>query len=388
MAKRWCELVEREQEIQTRGNWLFEQVANLRHGVQEVLPEAWVALSKFGSVSQPVQLAATSVCLQRALVQLCETLNLPSVPSEAESLVRNTWEWLPLRANNLLLALNRRLLWFPEIPLTDSGEPASGTALQIALAIRDALIEGRSLYTAFEKWVERQDYRFIEMLLDAPQKGGRRPPGAHQYQEALNGSRAALRDDINQTVSVIEQGVVDGIIAEERSEYSATVAAINPDETLNFSPKHTELELVREGLANAHRRRLAELLTEWQNLQPLLAARIEPTKWERGYAFVQAALDRNDTRVVEECLARLTEALEVGGELEGEWFGAPAIARDVLREFLQVAPRMEELLGIERGLQTVIDDIRQGRSFGGISFGELSPERREEAATALGAWRD
>jgi len=144
LAEHWCKLVEREREIETRGSWLFEQVARLRAGVQEALPEAETALSELSSPAQPAPLAAAAICLQRAVKQLRETLNLPPETTQPKSVGMSPWEWLPLNAENLSIGLSRRLLWLPEVPLDEDGQPSDEALPLIAPALRDACAQSRT----------------------------------------------------------------------------------------------------------------------------------------------------------------------------------------------------------------------------------------------------
>lgn len=387
LARRWCELVEREREIATRGNWLFEQVAQLRAGVQQTLPEVEAALSELSSPAQPASLAAAALCLRRALLQLRETLDLAPNSTAVQPLTTHSWEWLTSDVEDLTTALSRRLLWLPELSLDDEGRPTQETLPLIAPALRDACAQSRSLRTAFEGWLQKQDYRFIEiMLTNALRDEPDITELSRRYRETLDGSRAALQGNIAETESAIEQAVVDGIIAEERSEYSAVVVAVNPEEVLNFPPVFEELRKVREKLSIARQNRLTELGAEWKELQRRLnASSIEAAKQEQIRALVTKALNRGDTRVVEEYLARLTEILDRGGDPEERWFPPPR-ARDELVEFTQSEPLIQEWLH-QISLPSVVRDIRNGRMRAGIKFAEVPKMRREEAAKAIQAWR-
>ncbi|HHE72712.1 MAG TPA: hypothetical protein ENL34_10580 [Chloroflexi bacterium] len=388
LASRWCNLVEHEREIETRGEWLTEQVATLRTRVQGTLPEVEKALDELGDSAHPASLAAASRCLRCALMQLRQTLHLPYEPSDTKSPAVKAQEWLPLNADNLYTALNRRLLWLPKVPLSENGQPLEESLSLIAQALRDACVEERSLRVAFEGWLQRQDYRFVERwLLDALRDEVDATELSRHYQEAIQGSRAALRDNINETSNAIEQALVDGIIADERSKYSAIVEDVNPAETLNFPLKYDELRKVRDSLLAARQKRLTALRVNWRGVQNQFeTSHIEAAKQEVARRFVQAALDRGDTRVVEASLALLLEAIDTGGELDDRLF-APVETRDVLAEFLESAPRIEKWLEGVQGLQQVATDIRHGRTHAGIRFAEVPKKRREEAAKAVSSWR-
>ena len=131
-----------------------------------------------------------------------------------------------------------------------------------------------------------------------------------------------LRARLAETNTAIEQAVVDGIIVEEkRSEQSAKVVAMHPEDILHFALRYTELDQVHKDLVTAHKNRLAELHEEWRELEKYLTgSRIEPARQEEIRVFMSAALIREDTRVIEECIARLREIFDIDSDAEEGWF--------------------------------------------------------------------
>ncbi|MGA9772307.1 MAG: hypothetical protein WBV94_24960 [Blastocatellia bacterium] len=387
-ANRWCDLVEREREIKTGGIWLFKRVAQLREGVQEAMPEASARLSDLTSADHPIPIRAAALCLQRTIEQIWQMLNTTQTETDVDTPATGQDElWLNLEHERLAVILSRRLLWLPEVRLGDDGSPEQSALPQIAPALRTLCAKGRTLRDTFEGWLEHDDYRFAEQLLSVLQNETDAIELSRRYQEALDGSRAALRDVVFQTTDEIEQAVIDGIIKDERSEYIQRVLSINYGEALNFRPLYDELKTVRDELEAARERLLGELRAEWLRLEPQIKLRLtEPQKWDQVCAFVQNAFDHRDTRVIEECLARLTEIFDGRGSLDEDWFNT-STERDLLTEFITIRPQIESYLKGTRGLQSVISDIVQGREIGGIRFAELPPEQREESSTAIEAWR-
>jgi hypothetical protein len=333
-------------------------------------------------------LAAAANCLWRAIKQLGETLNLTSEAATTTPPDRQPWEWFAVDAEHLSTALSRRLLWFPELSLSDDGQPSVEALPMIARVLCTACTQERSLRTAFEGWIQKQDYRFVEKLLGAMRDDTDAAEISRRYQEALDGSKEALRIHLAETNEAIEQAVVDGIIVEKRSEYNAVVVAINPGEVLDFTPRYEELYSVRNALATARKTRLKELHEIWHELRKRLGeSHIKPVHQEEIQTFISTALDREDTRVVEESIARITEMLDVGSDVEESWFIASS-TRDVLAEFTQLAPGIERWLEESaQGLQTVFRDIQKGRTQEELRFAEVPTPRREEAASAIAVWR-
>ncbi len=378
LARRWCDRVGYAREIGTGGNWRFDQVDQLRRSVQSMLPKVETALGKLG---QPARLAAAARCLSRAVTQLDETLNLkviaavPSMPS---------WEWFTSGSDDLSDALRRRLLWFPDLSVGDDGQPQEES--QIAKFLVDACKQERSLSAAFRGWVSRQDYRFAERIRDGIRDETDFAEMSRHYQDALEGSREALRDRVNKTSEAIEQAVVDGIIEEEeRSKYNADVVTVRPEEVLNFPSQSEKLRYVDEALTGARKKRLLELREGWGKLKNQLeeSHNIEPVAKKHIIDTMTIDFEHEDTRVIEERTARLTELLVGGGDPKDIW----STRRDILvKEFQPLALEIRQWLEQSRSLRPIIQTIGRGLSGGGIRFAEVPTRRRDESIKAIEAW--
>ena len=388
LARRWCEWVGHSRDIGARGNWRFSQVEQLRSSIQETLAEVEAALDRFSQLAQPASLAAATCCLKRAIKQLDETLNLKTVET---ALPMRTWEWFTSGAENLSIALSRRLLWFPELSLGDNGQPSE--EIHIARFLCIAYNQERSLRTAFESWLNKQDYRFVKTLLvgmrDETDETKITEMSSH-YQEVLDGSRLALSEHVHRTDQEIEQAVVDGIIGEERSGYNADVVAVSSKEVLNFAPEFEKLDSVHERLADARKKRLEELRKTWDGVEKRLErSRIDSAKKKDIKDRISRELEGEDTRVVEERIALLEEVLDIGGDLEEIFSKSSGPMRDVLAEFKQRAPKIEEWFEQAQGLPKIIKDIERAprNPLGGINFDGVPKPRRDEAVRAIAAWR-
>ena len=388
LARLWWEQGNRSHEIRTGGDWRSDQVDRLRDRVHKALPEAEAALVQLSQRGQPAPLAAAGLCLGRALRQLDETLNLRSFGGAMDTC---DWEWCVSDAENLSVALSRRLLWLPELSLDDDGLPLD--EIHVARPLQEACAGKRSLGIAFEGWLQRQDYRFVETLLGAMRGEDdetRVRELSSYYQEALDGSRATLSERLNRTNQEIEQAVVDGIIGEERSDYNAIVVSVDSKEVLNFPPEFKSLDDVHDRLAEARKERLEELRQTWKDLEERLdESHIEPAKRTEFKQQISRELDGEDTRVVEERISRLEEVLHFGDDAEEIPSQSNATTRDELAEFNERAPRIAQWLEQSKGLQTIVRDLERvpGRPLGGISFEGVPKPRRDEAVRAIAAWR-
>ncbi len=377
LARRWCECVEREQKIQGRKDPFSEMMNDVRSQLQEILPEVVQSLEELSSPTQPLPIGAAAQCLLRSAEQLQNMFTGQPQPQDRQQ------EWFT-GANSLSSALGRLLLWLPEISQEDDGQTAEASLHQVAPALCYAIAEGRSLQTAFNTWLDKQDYRRMETMLDAFDES-ELSTKSQAYQEALEESREGLRTAVSKAQAAIERAEVDGISAEERSEHEGVIEAMNPAETLYFPPKHDQLEQVERRLKESHRIRLEEVREAWEQLQPRLDELDGLDDIEGICTFVQSALGRQETLVVEECVAHLTGIVEGSGELDERLFSPPS-RRDVLQDFLHAMPLLEDSL--ERmNLRGVSRNIKRGSSVAGIKFGETSSRRRDEAERAIEAWR-
>lgn len=377
LARHWCECVEREQELQS-GEDSFSQMTNeVRSQIQGSLPEIIQALQELSSRVQPQPIRATARCLLRSVEQLQNMFNGQSVQSSTRQR-----EWFAENTNSLPTALSRLLLWLPEIPREDSGQPTHTALPRVASALCKAIAEQCSLQAAFDSWLGAQDYRFVETMLDAFDESDHSVK-RQAYQEALEGSQEGLRTAISETRAAIEHAEVDGISAGERSEHEGIVEALEPNTILHFGPKHDQLKQISEQMEEVRRVRLKEVQKEWDELKQVLANRIEPAKLEDIGKFVQSSLDRRESRVAEECVAHLT-VVEGGGELDEGLFSLPS-RREVLEEFRKAAPKFTDSLQ-RMNLRLVGRNIERGSSVAGIEFREIPRTRRDEAVQAITAW--
>jgi hypothetical protein len=383
LARRWLEAVTRAHRSQSGGGALPARARELRERLQQALPEAESALLEMSKTLDSRPTAVAAHCLLRTLAQLRQTLNL-AVPAGRTETVEPK-DHLRDDAEGLAAALNRRLLWLPEIDLMADGQPQADQVCRIAAALIAASAEKRTRTQAIDGWLKKLDFRFVPGLLEALPEGAERSALDERYKGELAGARAALRERITHTRDEIEQAVVDGLIAEERSKYSATVEALDSDTELYFVPARTHLDQVHNELREALQRRLAELRSRLDSISADLDKKLVLEQREQVFRILYEAFDKEAPRLIDECLARLTEALSRGGDFEEGWLN-PAPQRDVLGEFLKDAPSIDKRLR-ELGLPKILEAIRQDRRVGEINFSELARERRLEASEAIQAWQ-
>jgi len=392
VARSWCDLVERESALAGRGRWFQNSVALMRERISGAWPAADARLTALVSAPQPVDIAAAARRLALALGRIRRLLQFEPADERVAGSDRAGRSWYCADAASLDVALGRRLLWLPELDLDDDGLPRDDALNEVAPALRSAIAEGRTTAMAIGGWLERQDYRFVDRLLDTLRDEASVAELSRRCQEQRAGSMAALRDQQGRTEAEIEQALVDGVISEEdRSALSAEVAGIQPEGVAAFPEAFGQIKRVRRRLAEARQQRLEHLRADWSELERELgfAQQIGPDQQEQVREAVSGALEAGDPRLVDEWLAHLREALDTQTELDVEWLhqaGRP-VSRDVLDQYLKEVPHVLE--GIQRGPLAVVIGLDRQRSGTRTPQGplrSLPAARRDEAEEAEQAW--
>lgn len=389
LAEHWCNLVERVHNIEARGDWFREQVMLLRDNVLRTWPDVELMIEELLRDGQLLAVSAAAATLQISLLQLRNLLNLAALAPVPQANNDTVWTLPITTVDSLDLLLGNRLLWLPEVNLDDDGLPTQATLPLIASALRRTHQEGRSLVTAAYSWLSERDFRFIDRLLAALTTDQDRYELQHAYDQALGASRATLRVSISETESAVEQAFLDDIITDEqRSTYLAPFASLTLEDVMNFRYKLAELARVRHEIEQLRQERLSYLRTQSDAIaQRLIVSHSASGVQREAIAFIDKSLDRGDTRVAEEVIARLGEVLDTGSPLPDDWYTPPS-NRDCLKEFKQAAQRIEQWADQAHGnLNALVGAAEDGQTMAGIQFARLGEPRRKEIRDALRAWR-
>ena len=385
-AETWCRWVERERDINSRGSWIFDQITELRNKLGTQLPKAYEAINESILSTNSKEHIACFFCLKRSILQLQETLRL-QISDDQDFIDFSTWEFLSTKSENLNIALSRRLLLFPQLELTDSGVPDSTSIMDIEKIISQNYVTQKSHEISLEGWIDKQDYRFVDLLLDyLDEQDIDTQIYLEQINEAKIGSKSALEERISATIDVIEQAVVDDIIEDKRSEMIASVEAINPANEENFYARYIELDNIKDSIHADRLARMDKLKLEWVELQKEIKVSSSSTKINNQiFGLVSNALEKNDSRLVEEFIARISNIIQSDSEFETGFFPLEK-ASDTLINYYNHLDRIEDWLKSSPHLRTVEKNIIDGNTRAGLKFGEIPPPRRKEAANALSSW--
>ena len=378
LARRWCSLIAQEQTGHQKGDWRGDHVEALRHRVQDVLPDINDELERMQAPDQPQEEVALGRVLQRSIGQVTGMLGLEE---QADIEVPETW--MKRGSRSLEGALSRRLLYLPEISLDEDGLPKKNQEAAIAGYLRQSLAEKRFLPMAWDMRIEGQDFRFTDVLRDVLENDADRQRLEERNDEELKSAQAVLKDTVNSVEGAIEEGLVDGLIAEEeRAALNAELPRV--EDALYFPPLLQQLNDIEKRLNQRLEERLQELEVQWKEMRQGLEQSIQ-ADLTTAAASIESAFRHRDTRVIEESLAHLREIRDGEREWQDEWFIRPD-KPDIFKKFQEACPRIEETLSSLRNVAQLAEVIEQGQTWADMEFGELPQECREEAAKALRSW--
>ena len=387
LALQWCELVERVERLKSGANWIDEQVDNLAKCASTRLAGAAREMSEVAAGGSPAE-AAAARCVQRALAKIGKQFQQDGTDTAEKAMTTQVlFDCLDnTRPRGLWAGLRPRLWWLPEIRIDDEGEPFEDQLPEIAAALELAFREQRSLRTAIEQWMAIQDFRFIPAMIEVLQDDTALVEVEERYRLLLEGSRHSLQAFVERTEVAIEKSLSDGVILEiDRSRPHGMLASINAAETTCFAPAFDKLNAAEAYLTTKRLERLEYQRSSWQTYREKLRSAPNGGNGTRIIDFIERALDRGDTRVVDECISRLQEAAVQGIQPAIEWFVSPPEPRDVLREFLASCASLEQSLGDGRAWGP--DAIQKILRASGVIADDLPRPRLEEADRALNAWR-
>lgn len=402
MASDWIEHIEREAVFQDRSEWLTEQIMRLKNEVESSAFAIFEALHEIDdSDVNPLNVRIGALVFGRSLVQLLDILNIK---------VNNGDKWKAIYKSNMQsflignvrsrsTILEDRLIWFPEIIFDSDFVPYDITADTFHPLVSESYNENRTLIDVARKWIKKQDYRYVEMIISSLQSREDSKEEVAQleesYKETLEGSRETLRENLDKAVEIIEQAVVDGIILEEkRADMLDHLEAIDIDKEFQISLKiHMLQRDVHEYIDTEREKRLEYLNGEWENIRNNLSLRLQDnTNLQKTiFSFIEERLGKRDTRIVEECFSHLSHVIEGGVDINENLFRVKS--QDscyVLKDFLEENKAMESWLEKNNGITGILrllDGKDHNSRFSKFYKGMLG-DRRESAKAGAHAFKD
>ncbi len=388
LAEAWIQAVRREQQLE-REEWIQENIVQLLRNAESLLPVVVEQVDKLlrqmdaGSVEYAAlrTLHRSVISLQRILLSSGEPISVGRYEPSNDDLLRRSLE------ENLIY----RLLWVPGIPLEEGPAVNVKDAPAILQALTDPTLQRKDAEEALLGWIERRDYRFVDFLLPYVP-----PVWKDRYRESLRQDIASTREEMDDTVSAVEQALLDGLISEdERGAPLGTIEAVRKELARvehqaeeqrvlpNLCALSDRLRQVREELEEKRRGRLQAQRAHWERIRDKLPRHIpDEQQVSRVREVVETRLDQGAIRATDEYLAHLEGVLR--GELTPEsLFGRER--RDHLREFRDALPgliRFLEIHPVQEAARLVLQDPPPPE----LGLPRLPRPRLEEIARALSAW--
>ena len=378
LAQQWSRLVRKEERLGVRQP-LLARAADLRKVVESALPDIESSLAEWKETTQPLEVYAVSQVMEWTLADLRVLLRIEpfqTTPASKASL-----------SNGIGSLLSQSLLALPAGDYDDNLIPTQEGLPALARCIAQSLAaENASAEDILEGWILKEDYRFVDELLHFHSLAD--SSARDRCDRGLEDSSRRLTQDLQDTLTSIEQAVVDGIIGEERSTYIATLESINVQSVRSFQKYREILQSIREELAHARTKRTDTLKQQWDELRsnPEFEGRIPAEKRTRIEGVLGELIGRNDTRLLEEWLARLTEVRDVGTDIGDSFFDSEPES-DVLSDLIISINALVALKSKDFSLASIRNAIKRRQSLAGINFGSLPKERLTEVLDVIDVWK-
>jgi hypothetical protein len=387
LAQRWCNDIQHLEGIGDEANWFDQQVDELVKSIRQVLPDCFQELDEQHGGDDATSAAAD--CLRWALEQLAELFAVPvsatAIPAAVDGdVVRHASFFPSIEPRGLRHALARRLWWLPEIELDDEGQPISDALPKLAAALEREDVRSRPLRDALGQWIEREDFRFAEGILQILEQSDNWEEAKGTVDDALATARMRLRLEKEKSERQVRHAIVDGVLSDAvRAEDEGRLLGIDVEQVLDFPAAQRELREVQARIEENYRQRLAEQQVFWGEHGDRLLENADDQEAAAIRAFVEQAMARRETRVVQECLARLQDAKSEGLAATVRWFQrdqppSPQPVAEFLACYQQISTAAAELPSRKQGGFRRLIEL--------ATRDDVSPQRMEEAEAAMKAW--
>jgi hypothetical protein len=384
---KWVHLIERENQINDRGDWLTKQLMSLKKISQDTSESILSALEELHNKSNPIVVQAGSWILARSLLQLYHILRIQVDDTIKQRYSLNLHHYFLKEASVLTDILHERLVWWPDLIFTDEYRFNNLTSDKVTQMINKSSNQGNPFWEAAKGWIECQDYRFVDSIIEYLKNCDLDEHLITEietnYETNLEGSRESLKAAIDNATETIEQALVDGIIHEElRSELLNFVEQINPEKEKQFSKTIKELKIEIDDRINRLRKeRLEYLKNRWNDIEIDLAQRIGNPIKNNIISFIDERFQREDTRNIEECLAHLKEVCAGVTEINIKLFEKNDVKTDIVN-FSNIFTTILKWLENNRGLDGVLRIIKSRGTKFSLSYQGLLADRIDSAQQA------
>jgi len=385
--REWYDLTERNSQDSKTWNWRRDNANKFRKSFIDLSSEIHNEIADLQSVSNPIEIVAAANCLSKSISVIEAYLGINTIDI-IESQPNSIW-WVD-NNDNLENAITKRLYWFPEI-FYDKDDLLSekDNKRLVEMLLSNSVID-RSLNSIIKIWIDKQDYRFVDILLKGLSDSDSYEEMHKYYKSMLEGSKSTLQAKIKDTQASIEKSIINGIISdEERDDISADISLILPEETLNFMEVFIRLDEIQELLEDELDKRLESLIERWNDdIKPNLnnMGKIDEKEKQKIELFFENMVKDKNTRVIEEWLSSLSELIERGEDYSSSEYD-PKYRKTIYIKYLEVREQIEDYINsVDNKLGRLLSAIERGKTWKTIKYGSLPKTQLKQAREVMDNW--
>lgn len=390
VAREWLESTKRRAEVESSAGFIQQSMLRLRDEVAKAVARKTDEVRK---QTRSVDLVVT--CQNEVLLtvvrQLASILGVPRTDFKIrEKAVVRSVRRLTEDDDSLEIALMKRLLWLPEMRLSDARSVSPEEAESVACMLCDTLKLESSIPELASAWLQQGDFRFLRDLLALlPEEDPDRTRIEKELNEAIQASRTESERRCAELRTELEQAVVDGLIREDqRGEIEPLILRLEKETTLWLTPH------LARGIADTAQARIHALSAEMTGVlsdrfRAIDSARVPASRidqYERLHRRIEKQLAQEDFRAVSESLDFL-ERLAAGEELEidSEDQDSAGEILEQIRRFVELRPKLVEYC--REGAGALRTRLRNGDLEQHFET-RLEGEQRKRLDSVLGAISD
>jgi len=386
-VRQWHDLQVLNKQIVIGSNRKNSRTTKFFNDYKKWAPEVSNELKPLVESSNTPKIIAAAGCLLKTIDLLGYYVGLAELPSYNKDYPEPKW-WVE-DTTSLYESLGQRLLWFADIETYDNFTlDDSDNEKLIGLLVANT-VDANNIYSVIKQLIDKQDYRFIDKLKKSCFDSDKIDEMEMLFVEAFEGSKATLQKKTQAVKSVVEKAIINGIISDEdRDEYSETISMISLDNTMNFNNHYNKLNEIQVNLEAALELRVSDLTQRWGQVKAQLKADTRTDKGEKKSveSFIDKEFLNKNTRVIEECLAKLTEYLEKGERFSFADFNVKR-KNSLFKEYVEERKKIENNIVVKDAqLNRLIKAVEEGHTWSAIKFGEMPKPHLQQAGAALRNW--
>jgi len=362
-----------------QSDWTTQQIEDLKTTLRKWEPTL-LELTEQLSRHHERDLRISGIQLGKSISHLFAVFGLRSMHSDDRAAWSRDLRNLIRAEPTLEAALCKRLLLEHCARLADDGKP-----LQEWLSTATFEHSPAGTLELLHAWITQQDFRFIDQVLSACEYPDAEVQLIRDLQQKdIESAKKRLRDRLIATEDLIERAVIDGLIAEERSEFLAELEQIDVDSTANFGETFEILHELENKLQTARKGRASYIAESWAQLRSEARERGLRIP-ENTYSLIKNSVSVGDVRVADEAMSILRLEIEAGVFSSDTTNSAQETVS--LRSFWNQLPKLVEYLRPSTSLKPVIQDLRRHHLKPSVFPPDLNDDCRNRGADILDDFR-